>query len=152
MADIFISCASEDRSRAEQLAKALEARGWSVWWDRAIIPGRFFDKEIQETITAAKCVVVLWSKKSIKSDGVKEEATIGKRRQILVPAKIDPVEPPLEFGLIQAADLTDWQTDTNHAGFAEFIWAISYILGPPSQHRKSEPIAEIPESEAMQRQ
>jgi serine/threonine-protein kinase len=32
----------------------------------------------------------------------------------LVPAQIDPVEPPLGFGLIQAADLTDWSGDTSH--------------------------------------
>ena len=34
-----------------------------------------------------------------------------------MPAKIDPVEPPLGFGLIQAADLTDWDGDTRHAEF-----------------------------------
>jgi hypothetical protein len=34
MSDIFISYASEDRSKAEPLAKALEEQGWSVFWDR----------------------------------------------------------------------------------------------------------------------
>ena len=33
MADIFISYASEDRNKAEELAETLRARGWSVWWD-----------------------------------------------------------------------------------------------------------------------
>ena len=65
MADIFISYASEDRSRVEPLAHSLEDHGWSVWWDRTIPPGKSFDQVIQEAITAAKCVVVLWSEKSI---------------------------------------------------------------------------------------
>lgn len=38
MTDIFISYASEDRARAGQFASAFEARGWSVWWDRRIVP------------------------------------------------------------------------------------------------------------------
>ena len=46
MADIFISYASEDRLRAEPLAKALEEQGWSVWWDRTIPPGETFDQVI----------------------------------------------------------------------------------------------------------
>ena len=103
MADIFISYADEDRDRAKLLAKALEGQGWSVWWDRIIPPGKSFDQVIQEAITAAKCVVVLWSKESIKSDWVREEATIGKRRQILVPATMvtaqkDPsIMPPHRY-------------------------------------------------------
>lgn len=132
MADIFISYASEDRSRVEPLAKALEDQGWQVWWDRIIPPGKSFDQVIQEEITASKCVVVVWSTKSIKSDWVKEEATIGKRRRILVPALIDSVEPPFGFGLIQAADLTDWNGNISHAGFKGFLGAISDIFQPQS--------------------
>ncbi len=65
MSDIFISYASQDRSRVEPLAKALEEQGWSVWWDRTIPPGKTFDEVIEEAIKAARCVVVLWSKISI---------------------------------------------------------------------------------------
>jgi len=150
MADIFISYASKDRSRVEPLAHALEARGWSVWWDRTIPPGKSFDQVIEEAITAARCVVVLWSKKSIRSDWVKEEAGIGKRGKILVPAKIDLVEPPLGFGLIQAADLTDWKTDTSHTAFASFLSAISDIVGPPPQQEKGVQSAVVPESSLEQ--
>jgi formylglycine-generating enzyme required for sulfatase activity len=65
------------------------------------------------------------------SEWVLEEANNGKLRGILVPAKIDSVEPPLGFGLIQAADLTDWERETSHAGFESFVGAISEIVGPP---------------------
>jgi hypothetical protein len=36
VSDIFISYASEDRSRVRPLADALSGHGWSVWWDRQI--------------------------------------------------------------------------------------------------------------------
>lgn len=129
MADIFISYASEDRPRAETLAKALEELGWSVWWDRTIPPGKAFDQVIEEAINAARCVVVLWSKKSVKSDWVKEEANIGKERNILVPLKIDHVDLPLGFGRIQAADLTEWEAEIDHPGFTTLLGAISEIVG-----------------------
>jgi hypothetical protein len=67
MADIFISYAREDRPRVEPIAKVLKDQGWSVWWDPQIPPGRTFFGVIKEALDAAKCVVVLWSKRSIHS-------------------------------------------------------------------------------------
>jgi hypothetical protein len=148
--EIFISYAKEDRARVALIAKALKDQGWSVWWDRTIPPGKSFDQAIDKAIRAANCVVVLWSKNSIKSDWVKEEATIGKERRILVPAKIDSVVPPIGFGLIQAADLTDWEKNSSHYEFESFISAITYIVGSPSPPQKDEPVAEVHESGSEQ--
>ena len=67
----FISYAREDRDRAAKLAVALEARGWSVWWDPKIQAGQSFDEIIERELAAADCVVVLWSKHSIASEWVK---------------------------------------------------------------------------------
>jgi hypothetical protein len=130
MAEIFISYAREDRSRVEPLAKALEDQGWSVWWDPRIPPGKTFFEVIKEALEAAKCVVVLWSKQSIDSEWVLEEAYFGKRRGILIPAKIDSVDPPLGFGLIQAADLTDWNEGVIHPDFENLVNAIENVAKP----------------------
>jgi xanthine dehydrogenase iron-sulfur cluster and FAD-binding subunit A len=40
MSDIFIRYARGDEPRAEMLAKALEWRGWSIFWDRTIPTGK----------------------------------------------------------------------------------------------------------------
>ena len=151
MSDIFISYSSEDLSRAEPLAKALEEQGWSVWWDRVIPPGKTFDQVIEEAVKAARCVIVLWSKRSIESDWVKEEANIGKQRKILVPVRIDPVDPPLGFGRIQAADLTNWEAEKSHTGFLSLLSAISEVAGPPEERDETAQVTKLPESDLEQR-
>jgi hypothetical protein len=99
MADVFISYASEDRERAGKFASALSAHGWSVWWDRKIITGQAFDIVIERELESAKSVVVLWSKHSIESEWVKNEASVAAERGILVPALIDEVILPLDFAV-----------------------------------------------------
>lgn len=61
MADIFISYARADAAHVEPLAQALTEQGWSVWWDRSIIPGSTFDDVIEAELNAARCVIVVWS-------------------------------------------------------------------------------------------
>jgi TIR domain len=125
MADVFISYANEDRDPARKLAAALEARGWSVWWDRKIQAGQSFDQVIERELESSRCVVVLRSKESISSEWVKNEAALAAERGVLVPALIDNVRPPLEFRRRQAADLIGWERDPAHPGFQALADAIA---------------------------
>lgn len=132
MSDIFISYASDDKLRVEPLAEALSSRGWSVWWDRVIPAGKNFDEVIEEAVNAARCIVVVWSDKSVSSRWVRTEADEGANRQILVPVLIDNVRIPLAFKRIQAANLIGWQRTSPHPGFDQFVKDISGLIGPPS--------------------
>jgi hypothetical protein len=129
MADVLISYASEDRERAGKLASALSAHGWSVWWDRKIIAGQAFDIVIERELENAKSVVVLWSKHSIESEWVKNEASVATERGILVPALIDEVKLPLEFRRKQTVDLTGWQGDPLHGGLQSLCEGIAVLMG-----------------------
>ena len=128
MSDIFVSYASADREKARALADALTARGWSVWWDRTIPPGKEFDQVIEEALDSAKCVVVLWSRISTTSSWVKTEAADAMRRKILVPALIDDTKIPLEFRRLQAADLSDWEGQPGHEEFDHFCQSVEANL------------------------
>ena len=133
MSDIFISYTRNDRPKAEQLARAFEAHGWSVWWDRKIPAGRTFDEVIEEAVAACRCLVVLWSKKSVDSRWVRTEAGEGANRGILVPVLLEEVTIPLAFRRIQAFDLSGWNGEENSPDFQGLVSDIQHVLkhSPP---------------------
>ena len=157
MSDIFISYNNKDKAKAMLFATLLAQRDWSVFWDKNIPPGKTLDEYIGEQLDAAKCVIVLWSKTSVSSDWVKEEAQRGAARKVLVPVFIDQVAPPLGFGRIEAAELIDWDGDTSEVEFQNLLQAIALLVPegeraqtPSQPQAKPEPkIAKKPEKESM---
>jgi TIR domain len=138
MADIFISYASEDQPRAEMLAQALDDQGWSTFWDRTIPIGKTWRETIGRELHDARCVIVLWSKTSIESAWVQEEADDGKRRGVLVPILIENVQPPIGFRSIQAAHLENWEGTKLTQPFRKLIVDIAALIGPPPKEAKKE--------------
>lgn len=131
MSDIFISYAAEDRDRAKRLAEALQSQRWTVWWDRDIPFGKRFDDVITEALAAARCVIVLWTRQSVKSHWVRTEAGEGAARDVLVPIRLDAdAEIPLEFKRLQTADLSDWMPGTVHQEFDLLLRRIAGLVKP----------------------
>jgi hypothetical protein len=130
--DIVISYSHQDRARVAPLAKALEAQAWTVWWDRLIPAGQAFDEDIEQALTAAKCIIVIWSKNSITSRWVKNEAAEGAERSILVPVLIDKVTIPLAFRGLQAIELIGWPKASTQDSFKRLIEDVSRFVGPSS--------------------
>jgi TolB-like protein/tetratricopeptide (TPR) repeat protein len=112
MADIFVSYDSADRERIRPLVKRLQGEGWSVWWDRDLIPGPSFHRTIRRQLEEARCVVVAWSDQSVDSDWCMDEAGVGRDRGVLVPVRIDNVSLPLGFGQAHTASLVGWPDQT----------------------------------------
>ncbi|MDH3640942.1 MAG: TIR domain-containing protein [Gammaproteobacteria bacterium] len=108
MADIFLSYASADRDRLQPLVEAMEAEGWSVWWDQHIEAGPAFRGAIEKAMATCRCMVVAWSQASVKSDFVIDEATEGRSRNIMVPLQLDDAQIPLGFRAAQTAQLHSW--------------------------------------------
>jgi len=129
MSDVFISYARSDREKARLFAETLQQEGLSIWWDPEIPPGQTFDAVIEDAIDRAQCVIVLWSKNSVRSDWVKTEAAEGKRRNILIPVLLDEVKIPLEFRRIQTADLMNWKGERTTQEYQKLLIAIQDILG-----------------------
>lgn len=109
VASIFLSYDRDDSERARHFARALEQAGHNVWWDLHVRGGAQFGKVIEEALKAADAVIVLWSKNSIESAWVRDEAAAGRDSGRLIPVTIDGTEPPLGFRQFQTIDLSKWK-------------------------------------------
>jgi hypothetical protein len=131
MSDIFISYKREEQPVARQLADALEKKGWSVWWDPKVRTGEHFDDVIEKALMDAKCVIVIWSRRSVESRYVKDEASYALNRNKLVPIATEEADLPFRFEGIQTGQLIDWDGSDTFPGFQKLVADIVKILGPP---------------------
>lgn len=124
--DVFVSYKSEDRARLKPLVAALEAEGFTVWWDAHIDGGTNWHEDIATHLDAAKCVIVAWTKLSVGHDGhfVRDEARRAQRRDAYLPVCLDEVEPPLGFGEIQALSLKSWKGNRSDPKFVAVASAV----------------------------
>lgn len=141
MSDVFLSYKAEDRPRLRQLVAALEADGLSLWWDAQIEGGATWRQSIQEQLDAARCVVVVWSKRSVGPEGrfVHDEATRAQHRGVYLPILIDPVMPPLGFGETQALSLAGWKGDRNDPRYQAVLAAVRAKVGGKAHEATAAP-------------
>ena len=128
--DVFVSYKSEDRARLTPLVAALEAEGFSVWWDAHIGTGTDWRDEIQQHLDAARCLIVAWSQRSVGPDGhfVCDEAGRARKAGRYVPIKIDEVDPPLGFGGVQALSFVGWKGKRSDPRFVALVAAVHQLL------------------------
>jgi hypothetical protein len=61
-------------------------------------------------------------------DFVRDEAGRGRSRGVLVPVKLDNVDPPLKFGEVQAIDLTRWNGNPRAPSFVDLVATVAAKL------------------------
>ncbi len=128
MADVFVSYARSDKARVAPLVAAIEAKGWSVWWDPEITPGQQFDDQIEAEIDAAKAVLVIWTPTSVASRWVRGEAREAAERGILVPVRFEQARLPMDVRAIHTTDIDGWGDDANSPQAQEFLRALAAMI------------------------
>jgi adenylate cyclase len=128
MADVFISYARSDKARVAPLVAAIEAKGWSVWWDPAIAAGQQFDDQIDAELQAASAVLVVWTPTSVASRWVRGEARDAAERDIMVPVRFGDVRLPIDARAIQTTDLDKWGEDPTSAPFQELLRSLGAVI------------------------
>jgi TolB-like protein len=135
---IFISYSRDDQARALPIIRILEQAGYTVWWDGLLGGGERFSHITEAALERAKAVVVLWSKTSITSHWVHDEATRGRDRECLVPLSIDSSEPPLGFRQFQVISAPLAKTKTGTFEMQQLLAAVAHLHGddaPVVDHR-----------------
>ena len=143
-----MSYARADKARVAPLVAALQAQGWSVWWDPAISPGQEFDLRIAEELENSSAVMVVWTANSVQSRWVRGEARDGADRGILIPVRLGAVPLPIDFRAIHTTELDDVADPAQNPKFQEVIQALRTLIGgqtaPHSSPGRDAPLAAPP--------
>ncbi|MDR7060103.1 MULTISPECIES: TIR domain-containing protein [unclassified Sphingopyxis] len=149
MVDVFISYSRDNKARVADIAAAVTAAGYDVWWDAELPPHRSYGDVITEKIGSAKAAIVVWSHTSAQSEWVRAEADVARNQKKLVQTAIDDVMPPLPFNQIQFADLRDWNGDPAHSGWRKVLMSLEELCGreaapAPVENHAPAPVAPPP--------
>jgi TolB-like protein len=110
------------------LVAAIQAQGWTVWWDPEIDPGQEFDRLIAAELKAAAAVLVVWTPDSVTSRWVRGEAREGADRGILVPVRFEAASLPIDVRALHTTDLDDWGEDPRSPQAQEVLRAVGVII------------------------
>src|SRR5262249_36117506 len=110
MADVFISYSRSHREFTRTLAKELEEKGITVWWDTDLIAGESFRDRIIQELKACKAAIVIWTPDSVHSDYVLSEAERARTAHKLIQLRspdLDAGDLPPPFDTMHAALIDD---------------------------------------------
>jgi adenylate cyclase len=107
---------------------AIEAKGWSVWWDPEISPGQEFDRQIAAELKVAAAVLVVWTPDSVESRWVRGEAREAADRGILVPVRFEGASLPIDVRAIHTTDLDNWGEDVRSPQVQEVLRALGAMI------------------------
>jgi hypothetical protein len=153
MADIVISHTTEDRDRAEVIARSLSAQGLKVWMYRDIL-GQGGDRdEVTAKVRDATRVIALWSPAGCASQWVVEEAKAAARDHRLINVELRSGMTPRAFQSGLRIDLSGWGGQRNDPALTPFAEAIATIvtggrdLGRQEPRRKAGAAVQDPRAE-----
>ena len=127
MSDIFISYAYGDEEASDQCADALRRLGYSVERPSGMPGGDHGGSWLAREIDRASCVLVLWSRHSVRCSQVLDDAERALIDRKYIPAVISPLmlsEHPSALPLTAAPVLTDWAGASSHPQWRKILRAI----------------------------
>jgi TolB-like protein/Tfp pilus assembly protein PilF len=129
MSHIFISYARSTESEAQRIETSLRALGHEVWRDDQIAAHQAFGKALEERLTSAGVVLVLWSADAADSEWVRSEASRARAMGKLVQLTLDNSPLPMPFDQIQCVSLAGWSGEPDAPGWRKIVASVADVLG-----------------------
>jgi Flp pilus assembly protein TadD len=127
MTRVFVSYSNEDRDLVAPFILGLESAGLDVWWDVSIRGGDDWSASIQRELERSDCIVIFWSSHSVDSPWVRIEANHARQHNSMVPVRLDPVDLPDEYRMLQTIDAASSETAETIDKIVEAIRSISQV-------------------------
>lgn len=127
--DVFISYSSKDRVWVSSYVQALQACGLNVWWDRSLLAGQSYHKDIQKALDQSSCVITIWSKAAVDSQWVLAESEQAYKRDVIIPVSC-ALAPriPVPFSSLHTIDLSQWNGEIDDLCFQQALFPIRQTL------------------------
>lgn len=147
MTDVFISYARDDRELMVALQKRLEEIGLELFVD---IDGPMdrssaYTDAIDAGVRAAKAVLGCWTPYALTREWVKIECGMANDANKLVAVVLEPLtaeDVPAHLYYAERKDLTDFQSDGAHEGWARTLTALAIKLRTWAAANSASPEAE----------
>ena len=127
LSHVFISYLTNEEEVARIFVEEFRAKGLTVFWAPDIPPKADWDQMIRDELDKAVSVVVLWSRASVKSIYVRDEAdrarAKGKLFQVLME-DIPTQDFPIGFLREQSVRLYGWRGDRRNSRWQGLLAAI----------------------------
>jgi len=123
---VFISYTHKDGSIAQDIASIYASFGLKVWIDfSSLQPGEFISRRIEDGVSSSNYFTILISETSVRSKWVQAELAMAfdlsrDGRLVLLPAKIEDVDMPLELRGLMYLDFSK-SFDEGKSSLLEFL-------------------------------
>jgi hypothetical protein len=132
VSDVFISYSRDNQEAVRQLAEAVKALGYDVWWDDQLPPHLAYGDVIAQKVGGAKAAIVVWSANATASEWVRAEADMARSQRKLIQTTLDGAEPPMPFNQLHYVSLADWQGEPDHPGWSKVRESLVALAGQPA--------------------
>ncbi|GKS59862.1 hypothetical protein YTPLAS18_33980 [Nitrospira sp.] len=142
MQTVFLSYASQDQQKVDQLAHDLSNQGVSYWRDREkLYAGQRWPRELGEAVAERDCVLLIWSAQAAESYYVELEWCTGLAlKKAILPCRLDDTPLPAILKSLHSADLRQPAT-----AIPNVLRFLRNATVPRNNERESEVIKELGE-------